>query len=878
MVAACAAALPASAQHFEFDAPSTVFDVSLSTEALVPSAPQVADFDGDGNLDLAAASWGPGANVVVLRGDGRGGFGPPSFYPVAGPSGGMVAADLDGDGDLDLAVANTGMLWDGTTVTVLLNDGGAGFVRGGVYVAGPGPTGITAADFDGDGDADLAVAHDNLISAGNSWAYLRNLGGGAFAPPVIRTLPSSSSAAASGDLDGDGRPDLVIAGEMHDLSVMLSGSGGFDAPVVHMGSPVIQLDNLPAVALHDVDRDGDADLLYTAERAGSGAFQGPTGHVGLLRNRGDGSFDPLTVIPLVAGRDAGTSLHVADVTGDGWVDLCIGQRSVFGFSIVAGDGSGGFGTAQPYRSGNGLSGAVPADLDGDGDLDITAVSTGSTTVGVHKNPGDGAYPVAQHHDLVPLSWAPCSYGEMRTGDLDGDGVLDVVVGYSENFGSGSNWGLAVALGIGGGQFAPSTFYRAPMMAKTLALGDLDGDGDLDVVWMDDRFPTRLRWRLNRGDGSLDAERAGPGLACEADELRLADVDRDGDLDALVAGCNDEVQVSRRDGGAFAAFAGHEVSNYFDAVEAGDMDNDGTIDLVTNSGIQGWVEVSLGNGDGTFGTPATFQSGFAVTEIALADYDGDGNLDAATLDANSLTMSILLGRGIAGLLKPPRSYRASRAAISVSNFNMLVAGDADGDGDVDLLAGNFGAQDVSFWRNRGDGTFDEHLRLGVNERPFGLALADLDGDSVQDVLVQVERSPARWYYPALITLRGTGGDAWTDLGNALPGAAGPPQLRGTGILQPATPLTLAVHRAAASAPGVLVLGGARVDLPLLGGVLVPRPDVAVPLSTDARGSAFLQQRWPLGVPAGLSLYAQAWLLDASAVAGAAASNGLRGVTP
>lgn len=115
--------------------------------------------------------------------------------------------------------------------------------------------------------------------------------------------------------------------------------------------------------------------------------------------------------------------------------------------------------------------------------------------------------------------------------------------------------------------------------------------------------------------------------------------------------------------------------------------------------------------------------------------------------------------------------------------------------------------------------------------------------------------------------------WQNLGFAKPGSSGTPALFGVGAPAPGSSVTLAVANAAAAAPLWLVVGGARLDLPFLGGVLVPSPQVVLPLATDAGGGLALPVAWPAGVPAGTAIYLQAWIADGGAAQGTSATNGL-----
>jgi probable HAF family extracellular repeat protein len=124
----------------------------------------------------------------------------------------------------------------------------------------------------------------------------------------------------------------------------------------------------------------------------------------------------------------------------------------------------------------------------------------------------------------------------------------------------------------------------------------------------------------------------------------------------------------------------------------------------------------------------------------------------------------------------------------------------------------------------------------------------------------------------------GADPWTDLGHGLPGSAGTPVLQGTGTLLGGKPMALALNGAASLAPAFLCTGIAPLAAPFKGGILVPTPTIVVALGTDAGGELDLPATWPMGLPSGLQVYFQAWIVDAAGPAGFAASNGLRATLP
>ncbi|MCY2986427.1 MAG: FG-GAP-like repeat-containing protein [Planctomycetota bacterium] len=281
-----------------------------------PTDVVLADFNGDNRLDIATADY-YGAKVSVLLGNGDGTFQAKTDYTVGSVPYFLTAADLDGDGKQDLAVAN----YSSNTVSVLLNTGaGTGtFWSPTTFSVGSNPTGIAAADFDGDGKQDLVVA--NLSSAFVS--VLRNTGSG---PGTVSFTRSDVSVASSlrnvtaGDLNGDGRPEIVAVGDSEGTNVYVltnSGTGTFAAAAGYAsgGSGLYQ------VVFSDLDGDGKPDLVV--------ANYGSS-HVSTFYNRGDGTFRAAT---LYGVPNNSISVAVGDYNEDGRTDLVA--------SLCANNSSGG---------------------------------------------------------------------------------------------------------------------------------------------------------------------------------------------------------------------------------------------------------------------------------------------------------------------------------------------------------------------------------------------------------------------------------------------------------------------------------------------------------------------------------------------------------
>ena len=340
----------------------------------LPFAVIARDLNGDGAPDLAVANF-RGNSVSVLLNLGNGTFDDQVEYPVGDEARDITGTDFDGDGDIDLAVTTL------DEVVVLLNQGNGSFDPA-VSYAVPQPGFISAGDLDGDGDADLAVT-DRRPSPG-TLRVLRNTGNGTFAldavafptvGPCSRNGPARRFALA--DLDQDGDLDVAVPNRgLALLTSVLLNNG--DATFVLDEEHFHGFDANPEfLVAGDVDGDGDTDLAVLEQR------RLPTSadrdhKVLLLINDGTGKFTRGNSPSLSAGCAAAEALamELADLDGDGRLDLAVSNRCNRNLSVLLGNGHGDFGNELMYGTGNGSSGTSIAvsDLDGDGKLDLVTVN------------------------------------------------------------------------------------------------------------------------------------------------------------------------------------------------------------------------------------------------------------------------------------------------------------------------------------------------------------------------------------------------------------------------------------------------------------------------------------------------------------------------
>jgi len=312
------------------------------------------------------------------------------------------------------------------------------------------------------------------------------------------------------------------------------------------------------------------------------------------------------------------------------------------------------------------------------------------------------------------------------GDMDGDGDLDVAVGneYQQN---------RVYLNNGDGTFTPigNDFGPSDDRTRTLALGDVDGDGDLDIAVGNGGQQNRVY--LNNGDGTFTTSTTFGTGTDSTRALALGDLDGDGDLDLAVGNGGQQNQVYLNNGDGTFTPTGNTFGPSGDRTRAlalGDVDGDGDLDVAVGNYNQ-QNRVYLNNGDGTF-APTGNDFGPAndyTYALALGDVDGDGDLDVAVGNYNQQNR-VYLNNGDGTFAPTGNNFGPANDYTCA-----LALGDMDGDGDLDVAVGNYNRQN-RVYLNNGNGTF---APTGNNFGPasddtYALALGDADGDGDLDVAV------------------------------------------------------------------------------------------------------------------------------------------------
>jgi Bacterial Ig-like domain (group 3)/FG-GAP-like repeat len=599
-----------------------------------PQTIVAADFNGDGNLDLAVTNAcldsqactrnSTNGVVYVFFGDGAGGFSSPSliYTPLAIDY--IAAGDFNADGAPDLVVQN--LCADFTlnacnqheTNTILMNDGHGNFSIGASLPAGPQPSGLTVADLNHDGKADV-ISTNSL--QGTTSVFFSN-GDGTFLPGVPYLSGPISGFVLPGDWNGDGSVDLAVAHYCGDpscndrtgsVSLMLgSGDGSLQAALSYSSGGT----DSPSVAVADVNGDGKPDLLV-ANRC---AINSCNGSVAVLLGNGDGTFK--AAASYGSGGLYAYSVAIADVDGDGKPDLLVANLcaidncSVSTVGVLLGNGDGTFQAVAVYGFGgfDSISVAV-ADVNGDGKPDLlvanycaTSSNCNGGTVSVLLGNGDGTFQTAASYG------SGGSYAiSVTVGDVNGDGKPDLLVAnHCATSDCGSGGSVSLLLGNGDGTFQTAASYGSGgWYAISVAVGDVNGDGKPDLlvanycVSSSNCSGGTVGVLLGNGDGTFQVAANYSSGGTDAYSVAVGDVNGDGKPDLLVA--NYCATFSNCNGGTVAAL--------------------------------------LGNGDGTFQAAQSYDTAYGTQSIALGDMNGDGRLDVAAANGGNGNPSITILRNI-----------------------------------------------------------------------------------------------------------------------------------------------------------------------------------------------------------------------------------------
>lgn len=458
----------------------------------------------------------------------------------------------------------------------------------------------------------------------------------------------------------------------------------------------VHVDGDPSsVTMADVNGDGRIDLL-TADSA--------TGTVSVRLGDGTGGFSGTTE---VAVGDYPVSVTAADVNGDGRIDLLTANVASGTVSVRLGDGRGGFSGTTEVVAGDETNSVTMADVNGDGRIDLLAANISSSTVSVRLGDGSGGFSGATE---VMVGSYPYS---VATADVNGDGRIDLLTANAV----GNT--ISVRLGDGSGGFIGDTEIAVGRGPINVIAADVNRDGRLDLLTANYSSHT-VSVRLGDGNGGFGGDteiavRWGPS------NVIVADVNGDGRLDLLTTNY-DSNTVSVRHGDGTGGFSGTTeimVEGRPASVATADVNRDGRIDLLVANQVSGTVSVLLG-GETVAATEViatTSRSGpLTVSDVITLTLVTDEPISATG------TPRLTLGNGAsatyAGLDGSGRPQFSYTVAAGDDIANLVVTG-------LDLNGGTLGVASRT--------SFSAATQVAVGDNPNSVTAADVNGDGRIDLL-------------------------------------------------------------------------------------------------------------------------------------------------
>ena len=650
---------------------------TISTSADDARSVYAADVDGDGDFDALSASY---ADDKIAWYENVGGGGTSWVLHTISTSAAsalvVYAGDVDGDGDLDALSAS----YADDKIAWYENAGGGGttWVLHTISTSGNGPYSVHAADVDGDGDLDALAASilDDKV------AWYENVGGGGttWALHLISTSSNGPFVVYAADVDGDGDLDALSSSHYDGkLAWYENVGGGGTSWTLHTISPS---DHARSFYVADLDDDGDLDVPSASDFGNTIAW---------FENVGGGGTS--WVLHTISAS-ANAAVYAADVDGDGDLDALSASvdDTIAWYRNDSIHRGVTFVSPSEISTANGANSVYAADMDGDGDLDALSVSFYDDKIAWYENAGGGGTSWALH----TISTSADGAFSVRVADVDGDGDLDALsaseqddkIAWYENVGGGgTSWTL-------------HTISTSANGARSVYAADVDGDGDLDALSAsinDDK----IAWYENVGGGGTSwALHTISTSAIVPHSVYVADVDGDGDLDALSASIlDDKIAWYENVGGGGTSWVLHTISTSADSaisVYAGDVDGDGDLDALSASSYDdtiAWYE-NVGGGGTSWALHTISASADLAYSVYAADVDGDGDLD--TLSASAGEDKIAWYENVGG---GGTSWALHTISTSADLAISVYAADVDGDGDLDTLSASFFGDKIAWYENR-----------------------------------------------------------------------------------------------------------------------------------------------------------------------------------
>ena len=713
----------------------TVTQISLGDDA--PLVSVVGDFNGDGKPDVASIVQDPSANfwLSVVLNDGDGTFATPILTSVTFNANGspdlLAAADLNGDGKCDVVLVHA------NSVDVLIGDGTGNFAAAVNYADTIAvPAAVALADANGDSKMDIVVASASADGTGNSpVATFAGDGTGVFGAATTNHYPGAVSSGILVDVNGDGHLDLLSQSEL------FLGSAGDFGTGTSLSAALSCAPLTGSVAAADLGN-GHLDIV-TADCS--------NGTITVFIGDGTGSFGAGTTFS--AGHMPG-AVALADINGDGKVDAVVSDFYSMDLMILFGNGDGTFvPPSLGYPAGGNIWMApLVAKFSANVDAVIPSVIPDQwAKLAYLKNVGGTSGSLVAPNDYFDPNGSSGQTADtfgIATGDLNGDGLPDFVVG---NLSNDTSLGITVFLSNSTTKkLTYNANYGSGGMLEYVALADIDGDGLLDLVAAN-ADPTQGNILVFRGDGNGSFQStpvsipvaSGAGLG----HLVATDLNSDSKPDIAVLDTVGNVWILLNNSApgsvSFSTPTSIALTNTGSGIAAADLGR-GITDIAITQLASTSVSILFNNGSGAFTPQTDFDLGSMYPvglTLAATTSGGSPDLVVAIDDSNAgMGIAVATGNGD-GTFGTPLLYPAtSDITGSVIPFPQEVrVADLDGDGNPDIIFTNAGNGTVGVLYGTGQsgtGTspFYSPVEFMATSYPQALVLADVNGDGALDAIV------------------------------------------------------------------------------------------------------------------------------------------------
>ncbi|NEQ13182.1 MAG: DUF4347 domain-containing protein, partial [Moorea sp. SIO3E2] len=430
---------------------------------------------------------------------------------------------------------------------------------------------------------------------------------------VNGTVPESDVIVLESTQDGVAQITKALQGrtDISAIHIVSHGSPG----CLYLGNSQLSLDTLnhylPQLKTWSTTDSATPILLYGCNVAG-----------------GDAGTEFLERLHQITGTDIAASANRtgnAALGGDWNLECCTGQIGVDSaflpelMQVYQGVFAVSFSNANNFPVGTSPAAIATGDFDGDGDLDLVTANSDSDNVSVLLNNGAGSYSLSGNFAVGNLPV------DIAVGDFNKDGNLDLVTAdFGTPFTSSTDNTVSVLLGSGNGSFGSVTQLNPGDSPLSVAVGDFDGDRDLDLAVGRFSSPGIVSVLFGNGTGSFpltnDVTTGVSGFSTS-----VGDFNNDGNLDIVTGSGSNEVSLLLGNGTTtFQPSISIPTGVFFAAPDAvGDFNKDGNLDLVigSGSGAENEIAVLLGNGNGSFGSPMPFTTG-GGSEVAVGDFNSD----------------------------------------------------------------------------------------------------------------------------------------------------------------------------------------------------------------------------------------------------------------